>query len=96
MNNISSFESDEEAERKIRSIILAHLYLKKREREEKVSLIELVDVVSSQDQTYKEVDLVELMSNSNLIEITDGNEFIITEEGMNEEEKRIQEDRIID
>ncbi|WP_148685766.1 hypothetical protein [Candidatus Nitrosocosmicus hydrocola] len=96
MNNISSFESDEEAERKIRSIILAHLYLKKREREEKVSLIELVDVVSSQDQTYKEVDLVKLMSNSNLIEITDGNEFIITEEGMNEEEKRIQEDRIID
>ncbi len=96
MNNISSFESDEEAERKIRSIILAHLYLKKREREEKVSLIELVDVVSTQDQTYKEVDLVKLMSNSNLIEITDGNEFIITEEGMNEEEKRIQEDRIID
>jgi hypothetical protein len=96
MNNISSFESDEEAERKIRSIILAHLYLKKREREEKVSLIELVDVVSSQDQTYKEVDLVKLMSNLNLIEITDGNEFIITEEGMNEEEKRIQEDRIID
>jgi hypothetical protein len=96
MNNISSFESDEEAERKIRSIILAHLYLKKREREEKVSLIELVDVVSSQDQAYKEVDLIKLMSNSNLVEITDGNEFIITEEGMNEEEKRIQEDRIID
>lgn len=96
MNNISSFESDEEAERKIRSIILAHLYLKKREREEKVSLKELVDVVSSQDQVYKEVDLVKLVSNSNLIEITDGNEFIITEEGMNDEEKRIQEDRIID
>lgn len=96
MNNISSFESDDEAERKIRSIILAHLYLKKREREEKVSLKELVDVVSSQDQVYKEVDLVKLVSNSNLIEITDGNEFIITEEGMNDEEKRIQEDRIID
>jgi len=96
MNNISSFESDEEAERKIRSIILAHLYLKKREREEKVSLKELVDVVSSQDQVYKEVDLVKLVSNSNLIEITDGNEFIITEEGMNNGEKRIQEDRIID
>lgn len=96
MNNISSFESDDEAERKIRSIILAHLYLKKREREEKVSLKELEDVVSSQDEAYKEVDLVKLMSNSHLIEITDDNEFIITEEGMNDEEKRIQEDRIID
>lgn len=96
MNNISSVESDEEAERKIRSIILAHLYLKKRELEEKVSLKELVDVVSSQDQAYKEVDLVKLMSNSNLIEITEGNEFIITDEGLNEEEKRIQEDRIIE
>ena len=30
MNNISSFESDEEAQRKIQNIILAHLYLKKK------------------------------------------------------------------
>jgi KaiC/GvpD/RAD55 family RecA-like ATPase len=96
MNNISSFESDEDAEQKIRSIVLAHLYLKKREREEKVSLQELEDRVSEMDQAYTKVDLVKLMNNSNLITITDGNEFSITEEGMAEEEKRIQEDRIID
>ena len=31
MNDISGFESEKEAERKIRSITLAHLYPKKKE-----------------------------------------------------------------
>ena len=96
MNNISNFESDEEAERKVRSIILAHLYLKKRERQEKVPMRELEDRVSSLDQAYLKVDLIKLWNNSNLVEITDGNEFSITDEGMADEEKRIKENRIID
>ena len=96
MNNVSNLESDEEEERKVRSIILAHLYLKKRERQDKVSLQEIEDKVSSLDQAYMKLDLIELWTNSNLVEITDGNQFSITDEGMAEEEKRIQEDRIID
>ena len=96
MNNISSIESDEEAERKVRSIILAHLYLKKRERQEKVPIRELEDRVSSLDQAYLKVDLIKLWNNSNLVEITDGNELSITDEGMADEEKRIKENRIID
>jgi hypothetical protein len=96
MNNISSFESDEEVEAKVRSIILAHLYLKKRERQEKVHIRELEDRVSSLDQAYLKVDLTKLWNDSKWVEITDGNEFSITEEGMAEEEKRIQENRIID
>ena len=96
MNNISSFESDEEAERKVRSIILAHLYLKKRERQEKVPIQELEDRVSSLDQAYLKVDLIKLWNNSKLVEISNGNEFNITDEGMAEEEKRIRENRIIE
>ena len=96
MNNVSNLESDEEEERKVRSIILAHLYLKKRERQDKVSLQEIEDKVSSLDQAYMKLDLIELWNNSNLVEIIDGNQFSITDEGMAEEEKRIQEDRIID
>ncbi len=80
MNNISSFESDEEAERKVRSIILAHLYLKKRERQEKVLIQELEDRVSSLDQAYLKVDLIKLWNNSKLVEIIDGNEFSITDD----------------
>ena len=96
MNDVSNLESNEESERKVRSIILAHLYLKKRERQDKVSLQELEDRVSSLDQAYWKLDLVKLWNNSNLVEITNGNEFSITDEGMAEEEKRIQDDRIID
>ena len=45
MNDISGFESEKEAERKIRSITLAHLYPKKRKRQEKVTIQELEDRV---------------------------------------------------
>lgn len=96
MNDVSNLESSEESERKVRSIILAHLYLKKRERQDKVSLQEMEDRVSSLDQAYLKLDLVKLWNNSNLVEITNGNQFSITDEGMAEEEKRIKEDRIID
>lgn len=96
MNDVSNLESNEESERKVRSIILAHLYLKKRERQDKVSLQEMEDRVSSLDQAYLKLDLVKLWNNSNLVEITNGNQFSITDEGMAEEEKRIKEDRIID
>ncbi|WP_148687086.1 hypothetical protein [Candidatus Nitrosocosmicus hydrocola] len=96
MNNVSSFESDEDVERKVKSIMLAHLYLEKRERHDKVSLIELQDRVSTMDKAYINIDLVKLWNNSNLVKITDTNEFSITDEGMAEEEKRIKENRIID
>ena len=96
MNNLSSFESDEDAERKVKSIMLAHLYLEKRERHDKVSLIELQDRESTMDKAYINIDLVKLWNNSNLVKITDTNEFSITDEGMAEEEKRIKENRIID
>jgi hypothetical protein len=96
MNNLSSFESDEDVERKVKSIMLAHLYLEKRERHDKVSLIELQDRVSTMDKAYINIDLVKLWNNSNLVKITDTNEFSITDEGMAEEEKRIKENRIID
>lgn len=96
MNDVSNLESNEESERKVRSIILAHLYLKKRERQDKVSLQEMEDRVSSLDQAYLKLDLVKLWNNSNLVEITNGNQFSITDEGMAEEEKRIKEDKIID
>lgn len=91
MNDVSNLESNEESERKVRSIILAHLYLKKRERQDKVSLQEMEDRVSSLDQAYLKLDLVKLWNNSNLVEITNGNQFSITDEGMAEEEKRIKE-----
>lgn len=91
MNDVSNLESSEESERKVRSIILAHLYLKKRERQDKVSLQEMEDRVSSLDQAYLKLDLVKLWNNSNLVEITNGNQFSITDEGMAEEEKRIKE-----
>ena len=61
-----------------------------------MSLQEIEDKVSSLDQAYMKLDLIELWDNSNLVEIIDGNQFSITDEGMAEEEKRIQEDRIID
>ena len=96
MNNLSSFESDEDVERKVKSIMLAHLYLEKRERHDKVSLIELQDRESTMDKAYINIDLVKLWNNSNLVKITDTNEFSITDEGMAEEEKRIKENRIID
>ncbi len=76
------------------SIILAHQYLKKRVTE-KVFLQEIEDRVSSLDRAYLKPDLVKLWNNSNLVEITNGNGFSITDEGMAEEEKRIHEDRII-
>lgn len=96
MDNLGSFESDEDVERKVKSIMLAHLYLEKRERHDKVSLIELQDRVSTMDKAYINIDLVKLWNNSNLVKITDTNEFSITDEGMAEEEKRIKENRIID
>jgi hypothetical protein len=61
-----------------------------------VHIRELEDRVSSLDQAYLKVDLTKLWNDSKWVEITDGNEFSITEEGMAEEEKRIQENRIID
>ncbi|KAA2282478.1 MAG: hypothetical protein AB7V56_00500 [Candidatus Nitrosocosmicus sp.] len=96
MSGTSSFESDEESERKVRSIILAHLYMQKREKQDKVSFQEIEDIVSSMDQSYLKLDLGKLWNNSNLVKITDSNEFTITDEGMAEEEKRIKENRIID
>lgn len=82
MSETSNFESDEESERKVRSIILAHSYMQKRERRNKVSLQEIEDTVSSMDQSYLKLDLVKLWNNSNLVKITENNEFIITDEGM--------------
>lgn len=96
MDDTSTFESDEETERKVKSIILAHLYLQKRERQDKVSLSEIEDRVSSMDQAYMKLDLIKLWNNSNLVKTTDSNEFSITDEGMAEEEKRIKENRIIE
>ncbi|WP_458719218.1 hypothetical protein [Candidatus Nitrosocosmicus sp. R] len=42
------------------------------------------------------VDLIKLWNDSKLVEISNGNEFSITDEGMAEEEKRIRENRIIE
>ena len=58
MKDVSNLESNEVVERKVQSIILAHLYLKKRERQDDVSLQEIEDRVSSLDQAYLKLDLI--------------------------------------
>ncbi|MGD9533662.1 MAG: hypothetical protein AB7V56_07825 [Candidatus Nitrosocosmicus sp.] len=40
--------------------------------------------VSLQDKSYLELDLIKLWNNSNLVVITDDNQFSITELGMTE------------
>lgn len=87
MNEKNIDEPYNEIEKKVQSIILAHLYIKKMERQEKVSL---------QDKSYLELDLIKLWNNSNLVVITDDNQFSITELGMTEEERRIKENKVID
>ena len=94
MNNISNSESNDELERKVRGIALAHLYLKRREGKDKISIEELEDRVSSLDQSLLRVNLTKLWDHSNWVEIVDSYYFSITDEGMAEEEKRIQEKRL--
>lgn len=96
MNEKNIDEPYNEIEKKVQSIILAHLFIKKRERQEKVSLQELEEKVSLQDKSYLELDLIKLWNNSNLVVITDDNQFSITELGMTEEERRIKENKVID
>ena len=51
-------------------------------------------VVSSIDQSFLKVYLIRLWNDSNWVKITDNYDFSITDEGMAEEKKRIQEKRL--
>lgn len=89
-------DDNKKRERKVQSIVLAHLYLKKRELQEKVSLKELEVKVSLLDKSYIELDLIKLFENSDLVKVTEDNQFIITKKGMEDEEGRIKENNVIE
>lgn len=96
MNEEIRDDFNHDLKRKVQSIILAHLYIKKNELQDKVSLQEIKEKVSLLDKSYLEPDLIKLWNNTDWVKIDDLNNFMITEEGMIEEERKIKDNKIID
>lgn len=88
MNEEIRDDFNHDLKRKVQSIILAHLYIKKNELQDKVSLQEIKEKVSLLDKSYLEPDLIKLWNNTDWVKIDDLNNFMITEEGMIEEEEK--------
>ncbi len=84
MARISDAESDEELRDRVQALVFAHLCQRYNEDDAVVALEDLGERFSEIFPDNPDENMVELFRNSNLVDITEKNEFRLTAEGIAE------------
>jgi hypothetical protein len=84
MARISDTESDEELRGRVQALVFAHLCQRFNEDDAVVALEDLGDRFSAVFPNNLGENMVELFRNSNLVDITENNEFRLTADGIAE------------
>ncbi len=84
MASVPNTESDEELRGRVQALVFAHLCQRFNENDAVVKLEDLGDRFSAVFPDNLVENMVELFRNSNLVDITENNEFRLTAEGIAE------------